>query len=110
VFVADLLLLRKMADWRSVIRASRAVCASVTAGIDLGWLGVGAALFGGVLIYVLARAKAKTEQRLACASLIPCCWIVERHCAVSVAACERIGEGALPHFANHGGWGVWGAG
>jgi len=72
-----------------VIRASRAVCASVTAGIDLGWLGVGAAILGGVLIYVLARAKARTEQWLACAALMPCCLSVERHCAVIVAACEQ---------------------
>ena len=50
VFVADLLLLRKVADWRCVIRASRAVCASVTAGLDLGWLGVRAAIFVGLLI------------------------------------------------------------
>jgi len=49
-FVADLLLLRKVADWRCVIRASRAVCASVTAGLDLGWLGVRAAIFVGLLI------------------------------------------------------------
>jgi len=41
------------------------VCASVTAGIDLGWLGVEAALFGGVLIYVLARAKARPSRGLA---------------------------------------------
>ena len=45
-----------------MIRVSRAVCASVTAGIDLGWLGVRAAIFGGVLIIVLARAKARTEH------------------------------------------------
>ena len=49
---------------------------------------------------MLARAKARTEQRLACAALIPCCWSVERHCAVSVAACERIEEGALRNFRN----------
>ena len=74
------------------------MCASVTAGIDLGWLGEGAAIFGVVLIYVLARAKARTEQRFACAALISCCWSVERHCAVSVAACEQTEEGALRNF------------
>ena len=61
MFAADLALLRKVADWRCVIRGSRAVCASVTAGIDLGWL-VRAAIFGGVLIYVLARARVRTEH------------------------------------------------
>ena len=50
VFVADVSLLRKVADWRCVIRASRAAYASVTAGIDLGWLGAGAAIFVGLLI------------------------------------------------------------
>ena len=98
VFATDQSLLQKVADWHCVIRASRAVCASVTAGIDLGWLGVGAAIFGGVLIFVLARAKARTEQRLACAALVPCCLSVERHCAVGVAACERTEEGALHNF------------
>ena len=32
--------LRAMADWYFVIRASRSVCAIVTDGIDLGWLGL----------------------------------------------------------------------
>ena len=62
-------LLLTVAEWCCVNRASRAACASVTAGIDLGWLGVKAAILGGVLRYVLARAKARTEQRLACAAL-----------------------------------------
>ena len=98
MIATELSLLRKVADWHCVIRASRAVCVSVTAGIDLCWLGVGAALFGGVLIYVLTRAKALAEQWLACAALIPCCWSVERHCAVGVAACERTEEGELRNF------------
>ena len=50
MFVTDLSLLRKVTDWRCVIRASRAACASVTAGIDLRWLGVRAAIFVGLLI------------------------------------------------------------
>ena len=98
MFVADLSLLRKVTEWHCVIRVSRAACASVTAGIDLGWLGVGAALFGGVLIYALARAKAKTEQRPACTSPTPCYLSVGRLCAVGVAACEQIEEGALRNF------------
>jgi len=98
VFATELSSLRKVADWHCVIRASRAVCASVTAGIDLGWLGVRAAIFGGVLIFVLARAKAKTEQRLSCAALLPCCLSVERHCAVGVAACDQIEDCALRNF------------
>ena len=52
----------------------------------------------GLLIFVLARAKAMAVQWLAYAALIPCCWSVERHCAVSVAACERTEEGALRNF------------
>jgi len=54
----------------------------------------------GVLVYVLARAKAMPKQWLACAALMPCCWSVERHCAVGVAACEQPEEGALRNFRS----------
>ena len=49
---------------------------------------------------MLACARARTEQRLACAALMPCCLSVERHCAVGVAACEQTEKGALRNFRS----------
>ena len=83
-----------------VIRASRVACASVTAGIDLGWLRVRAAILAGLLIFVLAHAKPRTEQRLACAAPIHSCLSIERHCTVGLAACERLEEGVLCNFRS----------
>ena len=49
---------------------------------------------------MLARAKARTEQRLARTALMRCYLSVERHCAVGMSARERTEEGALRNFCT----------
>ena len=47
---------------------------------------------------MLARAIARAEQKLVYTALMPCFWSVGRLCAVGVAACKQIEEGALRNF------------
>ena len=51
-----------------------------------------------IIVFVTDLSLLRKVADWACAALIPCCLSVARRCAVSVAACERIEEGALRNF------------